>query len=109
SQSAEKHSRATLITCCFLESSACLPTSVRISSISLSTSFLASSCPRCCTSSFSCRQSLCKISSHWVVCKEGKAVSLKKIVVFLQQKKSLKCKVSLPLRKALFKGVKVAI
>uniref|UniRef100_A0A674IDJ5 Uncharacterized protein n=1 Tax=Terrapene triunguis TaxID=2587831 RepID=A0A674IDJ5_9SAUR len=64
-----RHSRATLMTCCFLESSACLPTSVRISSISHSTSFLASSCPRCCTSSFSCRQSLCRISSHWVVCR----------------------------------------
>uniref|UniRef100_A0A8C3XM41 Uncharacterized protein n=1 Tax=Chelydra serpentina TaxID=8475 RepID=A0A8C3XM41_CHESE len=76
------HSRATLRTCCFLESSACLPTTVRISSISLPTSFLASSCPRCCTSSFSCRQSLCRISSHWVVCQEGKAESFKKTWLF---------------------------
>ncbi|EDL15685.1 mCG1050995 [Mus musculus] len=53
---------------------------VRISSSSLSTSFLASSAsadsrlwamtrPRCCTDNWSCRQSRCRISSHWVVCR----------------------------------------
>uniref|UniRef100_A0A669PAE3 Uncharacterized protein n=1 Tax=Phasianus colchicus TaxID=9054 RepID=A0A669PAE3_PHACC len=76
-------SRAALITCCFLGSSSCLPTNVRISRSSDSTSFFASSLlaliklkamtsPRCCTSMLSCKQSLCRISSHWVVFKEGK-------------------------------------
>uniref|UniRef100_A0A8D2MPB8 Uncharacterized protein n=1 Tax=Zonotrichia albicollis TaxID=44394 RepID=A0A8D2MPB8_ZONAL len=52
----------------------------QISRSSDSTSFLASSLseliklkamtsPRCWTSMLSCKQSLCKISSHWVVCK----------------------------------------
>uniref|UniRef100_A0A8D0KU32 Uncharacterized protein n=1 Tax=Strix occidentalis caurina TaxID=311401 RepID=A0A8D0KU32_STROC len=53
---------------------------VRISRSSVSTSFFASSLsariklkamtsPRCCTSMLSCKQSLCRISSHWVVFK----------------------------------------
>uniref|UniRef100_A0A8D0GMX9 Uncharacterized protein n=1 Tax=Sphenodon punctatus TaxID=8508 RepID=A0A8D0GMX9_SPHPU len=50
---------------------------VRISNAALSTNFLANTSPRCCTSSFSCRHSLCRISNHWVVCKEWQAVSLK--------------------------------
>uniref|UniRef100_A0A8C4JKA0 Secreted protein n=1 Tax=Dromaius novaehollandiae TaxID=8790 RepID=A0A8C4JKA0_DRONO len=77
-----RQSRATLMMCCFLGSSSCLPMKVRISSSSVSTSFFASplsaliklkamTSPRCCTSTLSCKQSRCRISSHWVVCKEG--------------------------------------
>uniref|UniRef100_A0A674H608 Uncharacterized protein n=1 Tax=Taeniopygia guttata TaxID=59729 RepID=A0A674H608_TAEGU len=58
---------------------------VMISRSSDSTSFFASSLsqliklkamtsPRCWTSMLSCKQSLCRISSHWVVCK-GKNIS----------------------------------
>uniref|UniRef100_A0A663E3R2 Secreted protein n=1 Tax=Aquila chrysaetos chrysaetos TaxID=223781 RepID=A0A663E3R2_AQUCH len=76
-----RQSRATLMMCCFLGSSSCLPMYVRISRSSDSTSFFASSLsaliklkamtsPRCCTSMLSCKQSLCRISSHWVVFKE---------------------------------------
>uniref|UniRef100_A0A8B9J383 Uncharacterized protein n=1 Tax=Amazona collaria TaxID=241587 RepID=A0A8B9J383_9PSIT len=72
-----RQSCATLMMCCFLGSS-CLPMYVRISRSSVSTSFLARSLsaliklkamtsPRCCTSMLSCKQSLCRISSHWVV------------------------------------------
>uniref|UniRef100_A0A8B9VED3 Secreted protein n=1 Tax=Anas zonorhyncha TaxID=75864 RepID=A0A8B9VED3_9AVES len=73
-----RQSRATLMMCCFLGSSSCLPMKVRISRSSVSTTFFASSLsaliklkvmtsPRCCTSMLSCKQSLCRISSHWVL------------------------------------------
>uniref|UniRef100_A0A667XQ64 Uncharacterized protein n=1 Tax=Myripristis murdjan TaxID=586833 RepID=A0A667XQ64_9TELE len=79
-----RHVRATSMTCCLLGLSSALPITVRISSISHSISFLASSLsselsmlktitrPRCWMCGLSCRHSLCRISSHWVVCWENK-------------------------------------
>uniref|UniRef100_A0A8C6TE59 Uncharacterized protein n=1 Tax=Neogobius melanostomus TaxID=47308 RepID=A0A8C6TE59_9GOBI len=75
-----RHSRAAFMDPCRFGLSAAFPTTVRISSSSLSISFLASSAlsefsmlliitmPRCWMSVFGWRQRRCRISSHWVVC-----------------------------------------
>uniref|UniRef100_A0A672GY11 Uncharacterized protein n=1 Tax=Salarias fasciatus TaxID=181472 RepID=A0A672GY11_SALFA len=75
-----RQARAVSMGSCLLGLSAALPIIVRISSISLSISFLVSSLsselnmlwtitrPRCWMCGLSCRHSLCRISSHWAVC-----------------------------------------
>ncbi len=80
-----RHVRAASMASCLFGLSSALPITERISSISLSISFLASSLssesrmlytitrPRCCTLGLLWRHNLCRISSHWEVCRKRAA------------------------------------